>query len=111
MTRFRGNFSQISGHIVDREGSPISGLRACLYRDVQMLDRPFVVSQPTGPDGAYVIRNVLAGSYYLGARETLGGPPAPGERVGFYHGPQGTRIRVELGVNLEGLALVVQVVP
>ena len=111
MARFRGGFATLTGRIVDAGGRPVPGIRACLYTNPQMLDRPAAVAEPSGPDGSFVLTTPLAGTFYLGAREVLGAPPAPGERVGFYRGPRGTVLEVRPGERIEGLRVVVMGVP
>ncbi len=111
MARYHGTEAVLTGRIVDGEGRPLSGLRACLYTNPQMLDRPASLSEPTGPDGRFLLRTPLAGPLFLGARERLGGPPDPGERIGFYLGPAGTRLDVPAGGRLDGLTIVVRSVP
>jgi len=107
MARFRGAFSVVEGRIVDSRGNPLPGLRACLYRNPDMLDRPDAFSEPTAEDGRFRIETPLAGVLYLGARERLGGPPGLRERVGFYRGPRGSRIELAPGARLTGLTVVV----
>ena len=107
MARFHAETARLSGRIVDPAGRPLAGMRACLYRSAQMLDRPEAFSEPTGADGRFVLETSAAGVLYLGARERLGGPPDPGERVGFYRGPQGARIRIRPGERIGGLLVVV----
>ncbi len=111
MARFRGGFATLTGRIVDDRGRPVAGMRACLYANPQMLDRPAAVAEPSGPDGSFVLATSLAGTFYLGAREVLGGPPAPGERVGFYRGPRGTVLEVRPGERIGDLVIVVMGVP
>ncbi len=107
MARFRAETARLSGRIVDPAGRPQAGMRACLYRSPQMLDRPEAFSEPTGADGRFVLETSAAGVLYLGARERLGGPPDPAERVGFYRGPQGARIRIRPGERIGDLLVVV----
>ncbi len=107
MARFRAETARLSGRIVDPAGRPLAGMRACLYRSPQMLDRPEAFSEPTGHDGRFVLETSAAGVLYLGARERLGGPPDPRERVGFYRGPQGARIRIRPGDRVGNLLVVV----
>jgi len=111
MARYHGRFSRLSGWILDPAGEPVAGLRACLYERPEMLDRPAAVSEPTSADGRFSLDTPLSGTLFLGAREVLGGPPAPGERVGFYRGDLGAGVEVEPGGHLEGLRIVTQVVP
>ncbi|WP_459941114.1 MULTISPECIES: carboxypeptidase-like regulatory domain-containing protein [Deferrisoma] len=107
MARFRGATAVVEGRIVDPQGRPVPGLRACLYRRPEMLDRPDAFSEPTGPDGAFRIEARWFGPAYLGARQQLGGPPALDERIGFYRGPRGARIDLEPGGHLRDLLVVV----
>ncbi len=107
MGRFRAETARLLGRIVDPAGRPLAGMRACLYRSAQMLDRPEAFSEPTGADGRFVLETSAAGVLYLGARERLGGPPGPGERIGFYRGPQGARIHIRPGERVEDLLVVV----
>ena len=111
MARFHGTFGRLSGTVVDQKGGPVAGLRACAYETPKMLDRPVAVSEPTREDGLFVIENLVPRAYFLGARETLGGPPAPGERVGFLRGSEGARVELRAGGSVEGLTVIVQVVP
>lgn len=110
-SRFQGRFARLEGRILDADGRPVPGVRACLYETPHLLDRPAVVSEPTGPDGRFVLETPLSGLLYLGAREALGAPPVPGERVGFYRGPRGPALEVVPGGRLGDLTVVLQVTP
>ncbi len=111
MARFQGRFTRVAGRIVGSDGQPAAGMRACLWAAPEMLDRPLAVSEPTGADGTFTIESPLLGPHFLGAREILGAPPTPGERVGFYRGPQGARVELRPDTPLLGLTVVTQVVP
>lgn len=100
--------TRILGRIVDRAGNPLAGLQALLYADDTMLNRPLYVSQPTGEDGRFQLSFPTGGSFYLAARSSLGGTPAPGEFYGRYQGENGSVLRVETGQSLEGLKIVVE---
>jgi len=100
--------TRISGLVVDRAGKPLAGLQALLYADDAMLNRPLYVSQPTGADGVFQLSFPTGGTFYLAARNTLGGTPAPGELYGRYQGSGGAALKVETGQNLEGLQIVVE---
>lgn len=100
--------TRLSGRIVDREGQPLAGLQALLYADDAMLNRPLYVSQPTGPDGLFQLSFPVGGSFFLAARDTLGGTPAPGELYGRYQGKEGALLRVETGQAIDGLRIVVE---
>ncbi len=111
MARYQGRFARLSGTVVDLAGLPLAGFRACLYDNAQMLDRPSAVSEPTGADGRFTLETSLSGRFHLGARETLGAPPKPGERVGFLRGSTGASVQIDAGSAVEDLTIVVQVVP
>lgn len=100
--------TRISGRIVDREGVPLAGLQALLYADESMLNRPLYVSQPTGADGVFQLSFPTGGRFYLAARNSLGGTPAPGELYGRYQSPDGEPLKVETGQSVEGLRIVVE---
>ena len=98
-TSLFGN-TTISGRLVDASGQPLAGLRALLYDDPTMLNRPLYVSQPTGEDGRFVLSFPSGGKYYLAARNELGGTPAPGELYGRYQGSDDHSVEVDSGASL-----------
>lgn len=98
----------IRGRIVDSAGEPVAGLRALLYEDSMMLNRPLYVSQPTAEDGAFVLSFPAGGTYYLAARDELGGTPAPGELYGRYQGSDDHTVEVETGKTLEDVEIRVE---
>jgi len=100
--------TRISGRVVDAEGKPVKGIKAMLYADSMMLDRPLYVSQPTGPDGTFVLSFPEGGTYYLAARDKLGGTPAPGELYGRYDGRPDHSIYVLSGKEKKGIKIVVE---
>ena len=101
--------TRISGTIFDREGKPLAGLRALLYTDEAMLNRPLYVSAPTGPDGTFQLSFPDGGAYYLAARSSLGGTPVPGELYGRYQADnQQPRLKIETGASLADLRIVVE---
>lgn len=100
----------ITGTIVDSEGKPLKGLRALLYKDNTMLNRPEFVSQPTGKDGKFVISFPQGGTYFLAARDMLGGTPAPGELYGRYAGTRDGSIFIRTGKNLNNILITVETV-
>lgn len=99
--------TRISGRILDADGKPVAGLRALLYDDSTMLNRPLYVSQPSDAEGRYVISFPKGGRYYLAARDQLGGTPGPGELYGRYQGTPDHSVRVRTGKHLEEIDLTV----
>lgn len=100
--------TSIRGRILDQSGKPVAGARAVLYDDPQMLNRPLFVSAPTGTDGAYVLSFPKGGTYYLGARNTLGGAPAPGDLYGTWDGSPDHSLQVREGAALTGKDITVE---
>lgn len=100
--------NSIEGRVLDKEGKPVAGMRVLLYEDAQMLNRPLFVSQPTGADGRYLLSFPHEGRYYVGARNTLGGAPEPGELVGAYAGTPDFMITIEAGAHLKDIDIRVE---
>lgn len=98
----------IHGRILHADGRPVSGARAVLYGDAQMLNRPLFVSRPTAADGTFVLSFPHGGTYYLAARNTLGGAPGPGDLYGTYAGTPDHALQVNDGEQLRGVELVVE---
>ncbi|PLX80699.1 MAG: hypothetical protein C0616_07340 [Desulfuromonas sp.] len=98
----------LQGVIVNAAGIPVSGARAVLYRDAQMLNRPLAVSQPTAVDGEFIISIPDGGTYFLAGRNTIGGAPGPGELFGTYDGTPDHSLKVERGGSLKGLEIIVE---
>ena len=51
------------------------------------------------------------GNYWLGARERLGGPPLSGERVGFMRPSPPNGVKIEPGLELDDVEIIVSVMP
>jgi len=100
--------TRISGKIVDVEGNPVAGIKALLYTDAAMLDRPLYVSQPTGTDGTFILSFPEGGTYFLAARDKLGGTPAPGELYGRYQGRPDHSIYVLKGREKKDVEIMVE---
>ncbi len=104
---FNGHTS-ISGMITDSAGEPVEGVRVVLYQRPQMLDRPLLVSQPTGADGRYILSMPKGGDYYLAARDTLGGAPGPGDLYGTYDENPDHRLHIDSGAAQDGIDIKVE---
>jgi len=98
----------LAGTVLDAAGRPVAGVRAVLYRDPRMLNRPDLVSEPTGPDGRWQLLLPAGGTYYLAARNTLGGAPGPGDLYGTYNGSDDHAVRLKTGEARRDLQIVVE---
>jgi len=100
--------TSLGGVILDASGKPVAGARAVVYRDPQMLNRPDYVSNPTGPNGRFLVSLPTGGRYYLAGRNTLGGAPGPGDLYGTWNGRDDHAIEVKDGEHLQNLRIVVE---
>lgn len=91
--------TRVSGTIRDAAGHPLPGLRAFLHAKAPMLGKPEFVSEPSRPDGSYLIWVDREGVYYLGARAEIGRAREEGEAIGLYDGTPDHAIEVRLGVG------------
>lgn len=100
--------TSIHGRILNADGRPLAGMRAVLYADPMMLNRPLYVSQPSDEGGRFVLSFPRGGTYYIAARDTIGGTPQPGEFYGRYGGSDDSSIVLATGEALEGIDIVVE---
>lgn len=100
--------TSLRGQILNQDGEPVSGVRALLYREAQMLNRPDYVSQPSDAQGLFVLSFPHGGSYYLAARQQLGGAPAPGELYGTYDGTADHSLQIATGEHKDGVTVRVE---
>jgi len=100
--------TSLRGRILDQAGQPVTGVRAVLYSDAQMFNRPGYVSQPTDAQGVFVLSFPHGGTYYLAARQELGGAPAPGELYGTYDGTPDHSLKIETGEQKAGVTIQVE---
>lgn len=97
----------IYGTVTGPDDAGLPGIRVMLYSPGEHRGRPLYFSEPTGDDGRFQLPVPVTGSYSVVARETFGGPAAPGERFGLYD--SGTPVSVEKGKDVKGLHIVVEV--
>jgi len=97
--------TSFAGTVYDSEGEPLVGIRVHVYDHIQMSERPKFVSDKTGPDGTYKLFLPEGGTYYIAARDKIGGPPKVGDLYGRYD--QGTidptAIMLKTGEHLTGI--------
>jgi len=101
--------TRVSGTVRDAVGRPLPGYRAFLHAKATMLGKPEFVSEPSGPDGAYLIWADREGVYYLGARGEIGRAREEREAIGVYTGSADHAVAVRLGAgDLPALDIVVE---
>lgn len=98
----------VGGRVVDPAGAPVPGVRVLAFTDPRMAGKPAALSGPTGADGRFDLPLPGAGTYFLGARSRLGGPAAPGEKVGAFRGNDGAGLRVAESRSPPEVTLVVE---
>jgi len=98
----------ISGVIRDKSGKPVAKVYAAAYRDSMMTQKPDFISNPTGPDGTFTISLSEGGEYYVGARNTLGGPAERGDLLGRYAGNEDHMVKIATDEKLSGIDIVVE---
>lgn len=98
----------VQGTVTDIDGNPLDGMRVLAYLDPQMFNRPLKVSNPTGSDGMFQLRLPQGGTYYLAARDTLGGAAGPGDLYGAYEGNPDHSITIKTGGKLEQMTIAVE---
>jgi hypothetical protein len=100
--------TQVSGVVRDSSGKPIAGVYAAAYRDSMMTMKPDFISAKTGPDGVYTITLSEGGVYFIGARNTLGGPAEKGDLLGRYAGSEDHSITAKTGEKMSGIDITVE---
>jgi len=100
----------IEGVVRGRDGKPVPGVYANAYRDPMMTQKPDFISGKTGPDGAYVIHFAEGGEYFIGARNTIGGPAEKGDLLGKHDGNEDHSVKIRTGEKRKGIDIVVEAV-
>ncbi len=100
----------IEGKITDKKGKPVSGVYASAYRDSMMTMKPDFISKMTGPDGTYSISLSGGGEYFIGARNTIGGPAEKGDLLGRYAGNEDHSVNLKTGQKLKDINIMVETV-
>ncbi|MBI5208063.1 MAG: hypothetical protein HY934_09800 [Candidatus Firestonebacteria bacterium] len=98
----------IKGFITNKKGEKIKNIYAFVYKDYQMVGKPLSRSLATQKDGKYEIFLKEGGIYYIGARNTFGGPLEPGDLVGSYNGTQDHLVKLKNGETLENINIVIE---
>ncbi len=92
--------TRVGGTVRDAAGRPLPGFRAFLHAKPTMLGKPEFVSEPSGPDGGFLIWVDREGVYYLGARAEIGRARGEGEVIGLYRGTPDHAIEVRLDAGV-----------
>ena len=83
----------LRARVVDGAGRPAVGVRLLAYRNEGMTGFPAYVSSRSGNDGSVALEVAEEGTYFLLARENLGGP-ADGELYGKFGGTKDHSVKV-----------------
>lgn len=75
-------FTGITGSVVGPDGKAAAGLRVFAYRSATMTGIPAYISAASDKDGNFILPIPEIGTYWLLAREVIGGPAASGELYG-----------------------------
>ena len=100
----------IRGRVVDKGGKPVAGVYASAYRDSMMTQKPDFISRATAADGVYSITVSDGGKYFIGARDTIGGPAENGDLLGRYAGSSDHSVDISTGEKVDGVDITVEVV-
>lgn len=97
--RARGGASsptRLAGTVTGPDGKPLAGQHVFVYRDQGMIGRPEMMAV-TREDGSFTFDLPDGGTWYLGARSTMGGPRQPGEMAGRLTGSPASSVTVRTG--------------
>jgi hypothetical protein len=83
----------LRARVVDGAGRPAAGVRLLAYRNEGMTGFPAYVSPRSGNDGSVALEVAEEGTFFLLARENLGGP-ADGELYGKFAGAKDHSVKV-----------------
>lgn len=99
-----GSPTRIAGVVTGPESRPLAGQHVFAYRDQGMIGRPEMMTV-SGADGSFAIDLPGGGTWYLGARSTMGGPRQPGEMAGRLAGAPDSSVVVRTGEARTGLTI------
>ncbi len=93
----------VEGIVVDVTGKAVENAVVSAYINPTTNKKPVFVSLKTGADGQYVLR-VSRGTYYLKVgNNDRGGPPSPGQIVGYFGERTPPKIDIKDGQIIKGL--------
>ncbi len=107
--RTAGAPTVLAGVVTGPDGNPVAGQHVFIYRDQGMIGRPELMAV-SGGDGSFVVSLPGGGTWYLGARSTMGGPRQPGEMAGRLAGSPDSSVSVRAGERKTGLVIRMEVV-
>jgi hypothetical protein len=106
----KGGETSIEGTVRDEGGKPVAGIYVSAFRDSMMTAKPDFIAR-TGPDGRYTLNLSGGGEYFIGARNTLGGPAEKGDLLGRYDGNEDHSVVLKSGEKRGAIDIVVEKVP
>ncbi len=106
----KGGGTSIEGMVRDAAGSPVAGVYVSVFRDPMMIAKPDFIAT-TGPDGRYRVSLSGGGEYFVGARNTLGGPAVKDDLLGRFGGSGDHPVVLKSGEKRTAVDIVVERVP
>ncbi len=97
----------ISGTVQNEDGKPVKGIWVCAYKDQQMFGKPLLISEKTDATGKYKLYLPKGDKYYVAARNTLGGPPNPGDLHGNYSGSDDNSVSLKTGEKIDKIDITI----
>lgn len=96
-------FSEVSGKVIDKSGKGVSELFVLFYQNKNMQGKPLYISGRTNKNGLFSIK-LPKGTYYVSARENIGGPPLNNE----FFGKLNTELIISDSNPIKNLQIVVE---
>ncbi len=96
-------FSHITGTVSDKNGNPLAGLFVLFYQNKSMQGKPLYISGRTNKGGEFSIK-LPKGTYYVSARENIGGPPVSNE----WFGKLATELKVKEESEIKDIKIIVE---
>lgn len=95
----------LRGTVIGADGKGVPGVQVLLYDTPDGIQQALTVSRKTSADGKFALSTPKGGTYFLVARDVIGGPPTKGQMYGQYAGDGGIGIKLERGEILEQLVI------
>lgn len=98
----------VRGKVLLEDGGSAPGVFVMAYGDGRMVGRPESISGRSDATGSFILYLPGPGRYFLGARESIGGPLSPGELTGAYEGSPDHSLSVTEKTNVHDMRIIVR---